>query len=151
MDPITIGLGVKVLDVLLPYVEKGTEKLTKEVGVAAVDKMESLLKILKTKLSGDETAKDLLYGFEEDPETYKQILGKILQKKVERDNNLAEELDKLIHEIGPILVTDVHVNEADDDVTGIRIGHMKSGKSSARVDVDKAKKKVTGQDIDTVG
>lgn len=151
MDPIIIGLGAKVIYTLMPYVKKGAEKFAQDVGEAAAQKVKSLYEALKKRLRGDKTATDMLDEFEKDPETYKSVLEKILQKKVEQDKDLAEELSKHLHEIGPILVTDVHVTEADDDVTGGRIKHMKSGEASIKVDVGKAKKEVIGAEIDDFG
>lgn len=130
MDPITIGLGAKVIDVLIPYVKKEATVLAKEVGVPVVEQLEGILKTLKTKLKGDSTAMDMLDEFEKDPETYKPALEKILQKKVEQDKNLAIELDKQLKEI-PDLVFITKVGDVKqrgkvvtleaDEITGGKI------------------------------
>ncbi|KPQ42317.1 MAG: hypothetical protein MPEBLZ_03141 [Candidatus Methanoperedens nitroreducens] len=153
MNPIIIaGLGAKVVDVLMPYVKKGTEKLAKEVSIAAVEKVEGMLKTLKTRLRGDKTAEDMLDEFEKDPDTYGPVLEKIIQKKIDQDISLATELDKQLKEI-PVMYFTTEVEEVEESgkVKTLEAGEITEGKITAETKVKRVKGEVTTAKIDRIG
>jgi len=149
MDPLTIGLGAKVIDVLMPYVKKGAARLAKDVGVPAVEKVESLLETLKVRLSGDKEATDTLTHFEEKPDRHKEVLKEILEEKLARDRNLADELSRLLTEMGVTLEINIDVEKAER-VMGLRSKGLENGKVSIKEKVKDAKD-VTGAEIDFIG
>lgn len=149
MDPITIGLGTKVMEVLIPYVKKGAEQFAKDVGVATCEKVEGLAKTLKAKLSGDKKATDIIGYFEEDPESFRPALEKIIQKKVEQDKELAAELDQRLKNIGPDLKIIQKMKEAEE-VTGLKAEEMTEGTAEVVQDIEKGKK-ITGMEISRIG
>lgn len=149
MDPIIAGIGAKVADILLPLVKKGAQQFAKEVGVAACEKAESMLKALRVRLSGDKTATDMLSEFEKDPEGYRPVLEKIIQKKVDQDNDLATELIKLLKDMGPTLKVIQKMKEAED-VTGMEAEEMTEGSVEVVEEFEKAKK-IIGVKIGRIG
>lgn len=151
MDPITIGLGTKVIETLMPYVAKGAKKMLKAAGKVAVGKIEGLLKTLKTKFEGDESATDMLIEFEKDPVVYKPVLEKVLQKKIDKDNDLAETLHNQIEEIGPIIDIDLDIEDAEGEVIVGEIEEMKKGKAHLKLKAKTTKKKVVGGKFGKVG
>lgn len=151
MDPLTIGLGAKVIDVLMPYVKKGAAQLAKDVGVPAVEKVESLLETLKVRLSGDKEATDTLTHFEEKPERHKEVLKDILEEKIAQDKNLAAELDRLLKEMGPTLDIIQKIKVAEKEVMGLEAEEMAGGKASISQDIEQSKEKVTGAKIKRIG
>lgn len=150
MDPITIvGLGAKVVDVLMPYVKKGAEQFKRDVGIAACEKVEDLARTLKERLSGDKTTMDMLNEFEKKPEEYKPVLEKILQKKVEQDKDLATELTKHLKDMGPTLEVIQKMKEGEE-VTGIEAEKITEGTTKVVQEIDKARK-VVGVKAGVVG
>jgi hypothetical protein len=150
MDPITIvGLGAKVVDVLMPYVKKGEEQFKRDVGIAACEKVESLARTLKERLSGDKTTIDMLNEFEKNPEDYRPVLEKILQKKVEQDTDLATELTKHLKGMGPNLKV-IQKMKDGEEVIGIEAEEMTEGTAEVVQEIDKGKK-IVGQKFGRIG
>lgn len=150
MDPIIIGLGAKIVEKLMPYVTEGTEKLTQAIGDVAVNKLEKLLHTLKTRLSGDETATDMLAEFEKNPETFKPALQKILQKKLEQDKDLAMELDKQIKDI-PIISIKQKIGKVNKDAIALKGKNIKRANINIDQEVGDASGNVKGIVVDDIG
>lgn len=151
MEPITIGLGAKVIDVLMPYVIKGATELGKEIGKPAVKEVESLLKTLKVRLSGDKEATDNLAHFEEKPERYKEVFKDILEEKLDKDKDLATELDRHLKEMGPTLDIIMKIKVAKKKVTGLEADEMEGGNTRIDQDIGIAEDDVIGAKIKRIG
>lgn len=149
MDPNTIALAANAVAVLIPYVKKGADKFARDVGEAAAEKVKSLLSTLKARLSGDKEATDTLTHFEEKPDRHKEVLKEILEEKLARDRNLADELSQLLTEMGVTLQINIDVEEAER-VMGLRSKRLENGKVSIKVKGKKVKD-LTGADIEFIG
>ena len=144
-------LAASVVAFLIPYVKKGAEKIAEKVGKKAEEKMGELLETLKNRLSGDREASDQLGYFEKDPDTYKPVLEKILQRRMNQDKTLADELEKLVKEIkeaAPNLEVFIKMDDAEN-VTGIEADEL-TGRAKAELDIKKGKN-VTGAKIKRIG
>lgn len=137
-------LAAGVVAILTPYVKKGAEKIIDEAGKVAKKKIGELLDTLRKRFSGDKEATDQLGYFEKDPETYKPVMEKILQRRMSEDEALADELEKLLKEIkeaAPNLEVIIKMDDAED-VTGAEVDDLKG---TVKVDMDiKKGKKVVG-------
>ena len=149
MDPAITNLATSVMSVLLPYVSKGAEEFARFAGEAAFKKAKSLIDTLKAKLSGDKEASEALSHFEEKPERYQQILKDILQEKLEKDKGLADELGKLLRDLGPSLKVLQEMKEGSN-VTGVKADKITGGDVSVTQKIDKASN-VTGVEIKDIG
>lgn len=145
MDLITIGLGAKVIDVLRTYLKKGATQLAKDVGVTAVEKIEGLLKTLKTQLSGDKEATDTLTHFEERPDRYKEVLMSILEEKLAQDRELATELNKQIEDLRPTLnlLQEINVVDKEAEATVLDADEITRGNIKAEQKIGENKGKST--------
>lgn len=146
----TIAAGV--IAILTPYVKKGAQKIIDEAGEVAKKKIGELLDTLKKRFSGDKEATDQLEYFEKDPETYKPVMEKILQRRMGEDQTLVEELGKLLKEIedaDPNLKVVIKMDKVDKAV-GAEVGHLKDG--TVEVDMEiKEGNDITGAKVDKIG
>ena len=149
MDPAITNLVSSVMTVLMPYVAKGAEEFARLAGKAAYSKAQNLFRTLKEKLASDEEARDSLSRFEEKPERYRSVLEDILEEKLAEDEDLANELKKLLQSMGPELdiIQKMDVGEA---VIGLEAEEMSGGKVKIEQEIKEAKN-VTGAKIKSVG
>jgi hypothetical protein len=149
MDPITIGLATKAMAVLLPYVAKSGEEFAKAAGQDAYKKSKGLFEYLKRKFSGDLEAAENLKRFEEKPERYAPIVEDILKEKLSQDKVLAEEMDRLLKEMGPGLEI-IQRMKIGEKITGLEADEVVSGKAKVIQDLEQARD-VTGAKIKRLG
>ena len=147
MDPATIATGV--LTVLMPYVAKGAKEFISVVGEVGYEKAKGLMEKLKSKWSGDKEVTSTLENFEAKPERYKPVLEDIMHEKLAKDPELANELSKMLQEMGPTLTIIQEMDEARG-VTGLAAGEVNSGNVSVTQKIKKAED-VTGAKIDRIG
>lgn len=152
MDPIIATLAANAVAVLVPYVKKGAEEFSSEIGKTGVEKIKNLLNILKSRLSNDKEAIENLEHFEENPERYKPVVEDILQDKLNHDKKLAAELEILLKDIketSPNL--DVHIKMTEgEDITGMKVKEMKKGRAKVNLEIEKGKE-VTGAKVVNFG
>ena len=149
MDPAIIDISTKVMAVLLPFVAKGAEEFASKVGDAAYEKAKTLLTVLKQKWSGDKEATESLVRFEEKPERYKMVLEDILQEKLAADHDLAAQVARLLHEMGPTLEI-IQQMEEGKDILGLKAKELRSGSYRVAQDITKGEG-ITGVELDTGG
>jgi len=149
LDPILIGLATKVVGILTPYVAKSGEEFVKAAGQAAYEKSKSLLETLKKRLSEDKEATGALENFEQKPERYKTVLEDILNDKIARDKDFADELQKHLKDMRP-QVDIIMKMKVGENVVGIDADEMIGGKANINMDIEQAKD-VTGARIRRIG
>ncbi|GHO98506.1 hypothetical protein KSF_085540 [Reticulibacter mediterranei] len=149
MDPTIVDLVAKIMTILLPFVSKGTEEFALKVGDAAYEKAKTILEILKQKWTKDKEATESLIHFEEKPGRYQIVVEDILQEKLAKDHDLAEQIARLLREMGPILEITQQMEEGKD-VIGLRAREMRSGRIKVTQDIAKAER-VTGAKLDLLG
>lgn len=149
MDPAITNLVSGIMTVLMPYVAKGAEEFARLAGAAAYSKAQNLFRTLKEKLAADEEAMDSLSRFEEKPERYRSVLEDILQERLAEDEDLADELKKLLQGMGPDLEI-IQKMDVGVDVTGLEAEEMARGKAKIEQDIKEAKN-VTGAKIKRIG
>lgn len=149
MDPVTIALAAKVIDVLLPFVTKSAEEFASKVGDAVYEKAKTLLSTLRKKWSADPVATADLTRFEKNPQLYQAVLKQTLEEKLSEDKDLASELSRLLQEMGPALEVIQTIDEGKD-ITGLKAKEIKGGTARVKQDIKKAEG-VTGAEIDTLG
>jgi hypothetical protein len=64
MEAIAVGLAAKAVEILTPYVKKGFDKLSEDVGKAGAEKVKGLLDTIKARFSGDKVASENLVQYE---------------------------------------------------------------------------------------
>jgi vacuolar-type H+-ATPase subunit I/STV1 len=148
MDPIGT-LVTSVMAVLMPYVAKGAEEFARVAGEAAYNKAKSLLDTLKARLSGDKEATDSLTRFEEKPERYQPVVEDILKEKLAEDQALAEELKKLLKEMGPELEI-IQKMRVGKKVVGLEADEIAGGQAKVTQEIDEAED-VTGAKFGRIG
>ena len=144
MDPITTFLASRVVGFLVPLAEKGTEAFAKSVGVATVDKVSELLASLRRRLAGDSKAAATLDQFESNPEQQSAALQQLLAERMERDPQLAAEIEQHINRIGPQLEILVEGDEIKV-VKGPTVGDIRAGTVTSTTRVKKADKVDAGK------
>jgi hypothetical protein len=126
MDPLTISLASGIMGVLMPYVKKGSEEFIRTAGKDAYEKSKAILETLKRGCSGDKEATETLEHFEEKPERYKPAVEDILRDKLAQDKGLAEELQKMLKEMGPDLEI-IQKMKIGENVTGLEADEITKG------------------------
>lgn len=147
MDPASIVTGV--LTVLMPYVAKGAKEFISIAGEAGYEKAKGLFEKLKAKWSGDPEVTSTIEHFEAKPERYKPVLEDIMHEKLLQDPDFADELSKILKDMGPTLNIIQEMDEAKG-VTGLAAGEVNSGNVSVTQKIKKAED-VTGAKIDRIG
>ena len=86
-----------VADFLFPYVKKGVKEIAEKATKKASDKIWKWV----SNLFGSEKEKKTMELFKDDPEIYNEPVKKILQKKLEEDEELVKQLEQMIKEVDP--------------------------------------------------
>ena len=149
MDPLIIGLAAKAVGILSPYVAKSGEEFAKGVGKAAYDRSKTLLETLKKRFLGDEEATETLENFEQKPQRYKPVLESILTEKLEKDKAFADEIQKLLDDIGPQIEIILKMTDAEKAI-GLDSDEMTRGKVKIDMTIDHGKD-ITGARIKKIG
>ncbi len=90
MDPAT--LAATAVSILLPYVGKGAEAFAQGVGKSVWERIQSVFT--------SERDKNELENFRTEPEIYEGVLLKRLEEKLRQDEQLAQELHRLLYPPG---------------------------------------------------
>ncbi len=135
--------------ILIPFVKKGAEEFVGAVGKDAYEKAKTIFALLKQRWAGDTEALSTLNNFEKKPDRYQPILEDILQEKLAEDPELAEQLSKLISEIGPKLEI-LQKMEKGEKVTGLKAKIMNQGSAKVQQDI-KDGKEILGAEIESIG
>lgn len=149
MDPIIISLAAKAVGVLMPYATMSAGEFVKTAGQAAYEKSKNLLQTLKSSWSGDKEATDTLENFEKKPERYQSVIEDILKEKLSQDKDFANDIQKLIKDIGPQLDIILKM-KVGEKVVGLDADEMTGGKAKVQMDIEQAKD-VTGARIKRIG
>lgn len=149
MDPLTIGLASGVMNVLMSCVKKGTEEFINAAGKDAYEKSKAVLGTLKRRWSGDKEAMETLEDFEEKPDRYKSAIEDILIEKLAQDKGLAEELQKMLNNMGPDLEIIQRMGIAEN-VIGLEADEAIKGKAKVTQEIERGKD-VTGTRIKRIG
>jgi hypothetical protein len=149
MDPVAISLASSVIGVLMPYAKKGAEEFISSAGKDAYEKSKAILETLKRRWSGDEEATETLEHFEQKPERYKSAIEDILEEKLAQDKDLAEELQKILKDMGPDLEI-IQIIKTAENITGLEADDFIKGKAKVTQEMDHAKD-VTGTRIKRIG
>ena len=142
MDP--ASLAASAVAILTPYVVKGAKELTEAAGEMAYEKAKQLLGTLKARWSQDPVASDSLSRFEKKPDVHGPALQEIIQEKIEKDPQLAAEVDRTVKEIGPKLQILVKMAKGTD-VTGLKAKTMRSGSADVTLDIQEGERIVGGE------
>lgn len=108
-----------------------------------------MFETLKKRWSGDEEASEALENLGKKPERYQPILEDILKEKLEHNKGLADELQKLLNEMGAELEIIQKIGTAKD-VTGLEADEMSRGKVKVTQKIERAED-VTGARIKHIG
>lgn len=149
MDPVTTSLASGIIGVLMPYVKKGAEEFISSAGKDAYEKSKAILETIKRRWSGDKEASGTLGLFEEKPERYKSAVEDILREKLAQDTGLADELQKMLKEMGPDFEI-IQKMKIGEKVTGLEADEITKGKAKVTQEIEQAKD-ITGAKIKRIG
>jgi hypothetical protein len=149
MEPITAILAAKVVDVLAPYVAKGGEEFARLAGQAAYEKCKTLLDTLKNSWYGDNEASTNLKLFSDKPERYKPVMEDILKEKLDKDKELAADIQEILADIGPELEIIQRI-KVGENVIGIEADEVAGVKAKITQVIDQGKD-ITGAKIKRLG
>jgi hypothetical protein len=150
MDPATIAASVAAL--LAPYLKKAGEDFVGEAGKYVQERAKGLWQKIRTKLDGEPESKVVLDQFEKNPDAHADEFKATIEKKVEADQALSNEISADVADIkrkAPYLRVVQEMTNAED-VVGAKVKRMKSGTVDVTQKIDKATK-TTGADIDEMG
>jgi hypothetical protein len=150
MDPATIAAALGAL--LTPYLKKTAEDFVGEAGKYVQGRAKLLWQKLRARLEGDPQAKEVLDGYEADPEARRPDFEAAVEKTVADDGVLRDELAAALAELkkqAPEVRVVQRMTEAED-LTGVRARRMQRGRVDVTQEVGRAKG-VTGVDIDEIG
>ena len=82
MEAIIIGLAGQAIELLTPYLKKGFDKFSEEVGKAAAEKVKGLFSKIKEKFSKDPVSADTVSRYEKEPEKYATYVKDVLKEKL---------------------------------------------------------------------
>ena len=141
METIALGLAAKVVEILSPYVKKGFDKFSEDVGKAGAEKVKGLLDTIKARFSGDKVASKNLAEYEKKPEIYQPVIQETLKEKMLKDKDMAAELEGLVKELGPTLELIQKIKILEGEATVLESDEMKSGKLKATQEIDEVREK----------
>ena len=146
------AIAPAVISVLTPLAAKGAKALAESAGKVAAEKAEGIMGALKRRWSNDPEASGMLKRFEESPERYEPVMEDILTEKLEADSALADELKKLLDEMGASLEVVQRLGKVSGEATGLEAGEL-TGNRDVKVDqsADEVSGKITGAKIDRIG
>jgi hypothetical protein len=147
------ALASTVIGVLTPYVAKGAAKLAEAAGEIAAKKAGQMIDALKDRWTkqGDVVATDMLQRYEKEPDTYKPVIEKILQERLDKDPALSQTLSALVAEMGGSVTVVQKLGEVEGEAIGADIRGEVRGKVTVDQSATKVKGKITGARIDRIG
>lgn len=108
MLDVALIAGTAVTQILLPYIKDGAAKFVETIAKSKGDTMGEYAADLAVKVwdkvtsaFGSEKEQAILEQFQEEPEAAAPLIEAKLQKKLEQDSQLAEELAKLVQSTAP--------------------------------------------------
>lgn len=96
-------IAINVITIVTPLVKKGAEGATKSLGKTLFGQTNVLLRRLKSALNSYKEAENTIENFELNPGRYKVCLQEILVEELRENEELANELTRLIDEMGPLI------------------------------------------------
>lgn len=145
MEPMTAILAAKAIDLLAPYIAKGGEEFARLAGEAAYEKCKNLLDVLRRSWQGDDEASTNLKLFNDKPERYKPIIEEILKEKMDKNKDLAAEIQKIIEDVGTNLEVIQRI-KVGEKITGLEADEIEGVKARVTQDLDQGKD-ITGARI----
>jgi hypothetical protein len=101
------------------------------------------------KWSEDEEATEVLEKFEKKPERYQPVVEDILKEKLEKEMGLADELQKILDNIGPKIEI-IQKMAVAEGIVGLEVDEMVCGKAKIEQEFDEGKD-VIGARIKRIG
>ena len=136
--------------ILVPYLQKGAEEFAGELGRSAAEKVKNLIRAIKSKLSHDESASEIIKNFEENPQENRRNMKDILKRELDKDKDLTSELDGILKELEPTLLIIHQKMKEAENVIGADIEEMNEGSVKVDQEIDKGKG-VTGVKLKRLG
>jgi hypothetical protein len=149
MDPIIATLVGEVMKVLVPYIKIDANEFVCVAGKTAYEKSKTLLDTLKKRLFKDKEATSALDNFMEKPERYQTVVEDILNEKLRQDDELKNEIEKLLDNMGPEIVI-IQKMKIGEHITGLEVDEMHGGKTKVTQEIEQASN-VTGAKIRRIG
>lgn len=149
LDPETISLAVKVVDVLVPYVTIGAKEFVRTAGKDAYEKAKGLFETLKMRWSEDKEASEALEKFEKKPGRYQPVIEDVLKEKLDNETGLADELQKILNNMGPEIEI-IQKMAVAEGIVGLETDEMVSGKVKVEQEFNEGKD-VIGARIKRIG
>ncbi|MBN1618490.1 hypothetical protein JW887_04055 [Candidatus Dojkabacteria bacterium] len=118
---------------IMPYIGKAGEEIAKKFGNEVWDKGKALYQAIKKKFQSDDKSKQTLKLFEEDPETFKTAIEKILIQKLSEDGDFQADVQKLVEQI----------QKSEKSIQQLAVGNyiaQASDHSTATVQINESKK-----------
>jgi hypothetical protein len=145
MDPLTAA----VLAAITSYVSTQTQDFLNQAGEVAFAKAKAIFSKLKERWKGDEAASRDLESFEKEPKIYAPAVQGRLESKLSEDNELRQELEQLVNEMGPqiSILQDIARGEG---LLGIQAEEMTRGRVTVEQRMTEAKD-VTGAKFGKIG
>jgi hypothetical protein len=122
MEALIVSLAGQAVQLLTPYIKKGFDKFSEEVGKSAAEKVKGLFNTIKSKFLNDQKAIDTMAQFQKEPEVHEVEIKNILMEKLAQDKDLVTELNNRLKELKPILeiVQKGKLVSATGEVTGLK-------------------------------
>lgn len=149
MDLSIAALAGKTIAILTPYVARTAADFVNTVGEAGQTRARALLERLRTRWQGEPVSAGLLERFEEDPAGYGKAVELALEKTMEEDPELLEEVSSAVSELGPTLEILQRLDRGEG-VTGLESKELAGGRVTVTQEV-KEGKDITGARIDRIG
>ena len=115
-----------LVSVLTPFFIKGGEQFAAEAGRSAFQKVESLWNRITSQFHGDKTITKDLSDFRENPGRNASILADDLHQEMEKNEDFASDLIKILNDLGPSINIIQEFDEAKN-IVGIRIAKFRNG------------------------
>lgn len=128
----------------------GAEEFAGELGRSAAEKVKNLIRAIKSKLSHDESASEVIKNFEEKPQENQRNMKDILKRELDKDKDLTSELDGILKELEPTLLIIHQKMKEAENVIGADIEEMNEGSVKVDQEMDKGKG-VTGVKLKRLG
>lgn len=137
------------MEVLVPYAAIGASEFVKTAGKDTYEKAKSLVETLKKRWSQDEEASEVLEKFERKPDRYQPVVEDILKEKLEKEIGLADELQRILDNMGPEIEI-IQKMAVACGIVGLEVDEMVRGKAKIKQEFDEGKD-VIGARIKRIG
>jgi hypothetical protein len=103
MEALFVSLAGQTIQLLTPYIKKGFDKFSEELGNSAAEKVKGLFNTIKNKFSNDPKATNTMAQYQKEPETHEVEIKNVLMEKLAQDKDLVTELNNRLKELKPVL------------------------------------------------